>query len=246
MRAGPSSLQSLAAKAVHDSGGSAALPDSVSQSIPAEASLRVAVLGDASASMQVCVNSACICGAMMAAIFEADLVFFGSRAFRARSHPLPRSAAEVLEVTEEVHAQNTTSPAAALHEFYRERRPIDLFIVVTDEEENTTHDGRSAFGGRLSSDAGERGGMFFAALFERYLREVHSSAKCLFVSFLSRVTDEGAMVAALRERGISATQIKYDQQRPDLSKFEALLGTVLLEAKGIAERPPPPPPAPGA
>ena len=42
---------------------------------------------------------------MMSAIFDAELVFFGSRAFRAESHAMPRSAAEVLEVTEEVRVR---------------------------------------------------------------------------------------------------------------------------------------------
>ena len=41
---------------------------------------------------------------------------------------------------------------------------------------------------------------------------------------------DGPMVAALRATGIEATHVRYDQQRPDLSKFDSLLGSVLLEA----------------
>ena len=52
------------------------------------------------------------------------------------------------------------------------------------------------------------------------------------------------MVGALRERGITATQFKYDQRRPDLSKFDTLLGAVLLEAKRALSAHAPP--APGA
>ncbi len=40
------------------------------------------------------------------------------------------------------------------------------------------------------------------------------------------------MVRALAERGLSdsVTQFKFDQARPDLSKFDSLLGVVLMEA----------------
>ena len=59
----------------------AAVPEAVVDSLPTEEALSVAVLGDASASMQVCVNAACICGAMLSAVFEAELIFFNDRAF---------------------------------------------------------------------------------------------------------------------------------------------------------------------
>ncbi len=149
-RGGPRSLQALAASAVAERPAElASVPAAVVESLPVEASLTVAVLGDASASMQVCVNASCICGAMMSAIFEAELVFFNSTAFRARTHATPSTAEEVLAVTEEVRAGNTTSPAAGLAEFYKAKKPIDIFIVVTDEEENSAwregHD-RHAYG----------------------------------------------------------------------------------------------------
>jgi len=228
-RGGPRSLQSLAAAAVVESGTSA-VPEAVAMSVPVETQLRVAVLGDASASMQVCVDSACICGAMMSAIFDAQLVFFGRDAFRAKCHEMPTTVQQVLEVTEEVRANSSTSPAAALYEFYRECREIDIFVVVTDEEENTRHDGSHGWGRQLHQDASDGGGMFFAQLFEKYRADVHEDTELLFVSFLSNPTDEGAMVRALKERGITAKQFKYDQQRPDLSKFDTLLGMVLLQA----------------
>ena len=53
---------------------------------------------------------------MLAACFDADLIFFNDNAFKANSVEggTPRTAAEVLKVCEEVHARGRTSMAAAL------------------------------------------------------------------------------------------------------------------------------------
>ena len=37
-------------------------------------------------------------------------------------------------------------------------------------------------------------------------------------------------MAALRRAGVEVTHVKYDQQRPDLSKFDSLVGSVMLQA----------------
>lgn len=226
-RGGPRSLQALAASAVAERPAElACVPAAVVESLPTEPTLSVAVLGDASASMQVCVDASCIAGAMMSAIFEAELVFFNSTAFRARSHAMPTTAEEVLTVTEEVRAGRTTSPAAGLAEFHVAKKPIDIFIVVTDEEENSAW-----VEGREVHSHGMHGGLSFAELFVRYRAEVHAAARCVFVSFLSKRTAGcGQMVSSLARQGIEAAHVKYDQQRPDLSKFDSLLGSVMLEA----------------
>lgn len=230
--AGPRSLQELAAATLHDEAGPAALaavPEAVAESVPAPRALRVAVLGDASASMQTAINSATIVGAMMTAVFEAELVFFNNKAFKAKV-AMPSSAAEVLAVTEEVRAGSSTAPAAALLPFYEAKQKIDLFLVVTDEEENTGHDGSWA-GGRASKSETS-----FAGLFAKYLKEVHPHAKASFVSFLRGAADGGQMVDALKARGIAATQMRMDGSRPDLSKFDAILGSVMLDAQQQVER----------
>jgi len=224
---GPPSLQTLAAEALaHTEGAAAAaaiVPEVVAASLPADTSLRVAVLGDASGSMQACVEAACIAGAMVTAIFDAELLFYNEGAFRASSHPCPRSAAEVLEVSEEVRAVGGTAPAAALLEFYSARKPVDLLIVVTDEEESDVPTGMP------------EGAHGFAELFARYRREVHAEAKLVFVSFLDNVAEEGKMVRALRALSElpagAVSQVKYDIRRPDLSKFDDLLSAVMREAQ---------------
>ena len=72
-RSGVRSLQALAALALDGSRERVALPEAVACSVPTEPSLRVVVLGDASASMQSAINAACIAGAMFSAVFEAEV-----------------------------------------------------------------------------------------------------------------------------------------------------------------------------
>lgn len=224
--AGPRTLQALAARAASDLGPHAlrAVPAAVRESMPADAAgLRVAVLGDASASMQVAINAAAIVGAMMSALFEAELVFFNNRAFTSAAHPHgARTAADVIAIADAVQAGCSTAPAAALETFAREQKKIDLFIVVTDEEENTK--GPS--------------GAFFAEAFSRYAQEVHARARCSFVSFLRAAEGEGTMVRRLREAGVDGrrvSQLRLDPRRPDLSKFDALFQSVVLDAARAAE-----------
>eukprot|EP00306_Pavlova_sp_CCMP459_P013902 CAMPEP_0185187106 /NCGR_PEP_ID=MMETSP1140-20130426/4509_1 /TAXON_ID=298111 /ORGANISM="Pavlova sp., Strain CCMP459" /LENGTH=584 /DNA_ID=CAMNT_0027753461 /DNA_START=212 /DNA_END=1966 /DNA_ORIENTATION=+ len=178
--------------------------------------LRVAVLGDASGSMQVAINASCIIGAMMSALFDAELVFFNNQAFRSAKHASPRTAAEVLDVAEEVGAGGGTAPAAALHHFYESKEAIDLFIVVTDEQENNKHRGK-----------------FFAELFLTYRASVLPTAKVTFVSFL-HPREGGIMLKRLKDRGVEANQQRFDPQRPDLSKFDALFASVLKTSVSCA------------
>lgn len=217
-RSGVRSLQALAALALDGSGEHMALPEAVAVSVPTEPSLRVAVLGDASASMQSAINAACVAGAMFSAVFEAELVFFNRRAFRASCHPMPSTAEQVLAVTEEVRASNCTSPAAALAEFSESGAPIDLFILVSDEGENTAHKQAR-----------------FAEAFARYTREVHREARCVFVSFL-RNGERGHMLSEMERLGFKPPQYRVDVSRPDFTKFDALLGSVLLDAQRALER----------
>ena len=181
-----------------------------------------AVLGDASGSMGVAVETATILGSLLALCLNADLCFFNSDRFTAtipsgdggptRSSPL--SAEESLLVATKVRAEGGTSPAAALMHYTVTRQPIDLFICVTDEEENVA-DGN---------------GDYFAEAFWRYRNKVNSSARVILVSFL-QPHNQGTMKQRLAEIGFSepdVVQFRMDAQRPDLSKFDSLLGTVAL------------------
>eukprot|EP00303_Exanthemachrysis_gayraliae_P006001 CAMPEP_0205998460 /NCGR_PEP_ID=MMETSP1464-20131121/262_1 /ASSEMBLY_ACC=CAM_ASM_001124 /TAXON_ID=119497 /ORGANISM="Exanthemachrysis gayraliae, Strain RCC1523" /LENGTH=685 /DNA_ID=CAMNT_0053371609 /DNA_START=74 /DNA_END=2131 /DNA_ORIENTATION=+ len=216
--AGPRSLQELAAEALSERAEAAEVPKAVLESVPSS-QLRVAVLGDASGSMQVAIDAACIVGAMMCAIFDAELVFFNHRAFRSQVAAAPKTAGEVLAVANEVRAGGGTSPAAALDEFYKAKAPVDLFIVCTDEAENNYvhRDGAGAF----------------HQLFLKYRAEVHAGAALSFVSFLDSPRDPGQMVTQLRGVGVEPAQFRFDGARPDLSKFQALLASVMDQARDL-------------
>mmetsp|Transcript_18983 Transcript_18983/g.55222 ORF Transcript_18983/g.55222 Transcript_18983/m.55222 type:complete len:627 (-) Transcript_18983:336-2216(-) len=175
---------------------------------------RVAVLGDASGSMEVAINTSTILGSLLSVCLDAELHFFNDLVFP--SPIAPTSAADVLQVTESVPATGLTSPAAALLPFYEQKKPVDLFVVVSDEEENTP--------------AG--GGLFFAELFQKYQKEVNPRAGCFLVSFLSGPSSFlGKMNASLQRVGIRPRQFRLDGRRPDLSRLSNLLAMLRMELK---------------
>ncbi|KAJ3295197.1 hypothetical protein HK104_002931 [Borealophlyctis nickersoniae] len=184
-----------------------------------ENNLRIAVFGDSSPSMQVAIKTATIIGSLLAARLDAELTFFD----HARHFPTiqPRTAADVLTVTDSVQIHHSTSPAVCLYPYYATRTPMDLFIVVTDEEENTAcPDSR----------------MMFAPMFMKYKEEVNPDIQLFFVSFLE-IGDQGYMVSQLKQAGLeqSPRQFRLDTYRPDLSKFDELVGLLnlqILDMKG--------------
>uniref|UniRef100_A0A7S3NMF5 TROVE domain-containing protein n=1 Tax=Aureoumbra lagunensis TaxID=44058 RepID=A0A7S3NMF5_9STRA len=182
---------------------------------------RVVVFGDASSSMQVAIDAAAIVASALGSALDADLSFFDSRAKR---YTTPKTVSETLACADKVRANGTTAPAACLWEYYSRSEQVDLFVVVTDEEENSDHKGK------WSRQRGAAGSFFFADLFEKYLTDVNPHANLFFVSFLKSTTSEGQMVTELTNRDLSekVTQFRFDPNRPDLSKFTSLLANLTL------------------
>merc|ERR1719174_2824802 len=104
-------------------------------------------MGDASASMQVAVSTSTILASLIAAVADAGLCFFNTACIA--PPVIPRTVEEVLAVAKAVKADGATCPAAALAPLLEAKQ------VVSDEEENTKHKGRS-----------------FAELFAQYEKEV--------------------------------------------------------------------------
>eukprot|EP00638_Chattonella_subsalsa_P016796 CAMPEP_0117852122 /NCGR_PEP_ID=MMETSP0949-20121206/22874_1 /TAXON_ID=44440 /ORGANISM="Chattonella subsalsa, Strain CCMP2191" /LENGTH=645 /DNA_ID=CAMNT_0005700205 /DNA_START=24 /DNA_END=1962 /DNA_ORIENTATION=- len=178
---------------------------------------RVVVMGDASASMEVAIQVSTIIGSLLTVCLKAELLFFNDRIVFPSI--VPSSAADVLRITEEIKAERCTSPALALYKYYKMKQPVDLFIIVGDEEENTPCQG-----------------MMFAALFQKYLKEINEKAKIFLVSFLDGPpTFLGKMRASLRTFGIGCQQFRLDAKRPDLSKLPHLLGMLSLETMPLGE-----------
>ena len=175
---------------------------------------RIAVIGDASGSMEVAIRSATILGGLLSASLDAELSFFNSKPI----HPSiqPKTAAEVVRVAQETRATGTTAPAAGLLPYLKAKKPVDLFIVVTDEMENRYVEGRD-----------------FAQTMEEYRRVVAAGAEVYFVTFISNTMSRGPMQVALNRRGIPCQQFKVDPACPDLSKFDTLLGQLSLKIHGV-------------
>jgi len=91
------------------------------------------------------------------------------------------------------------------------KKKIDLFILVSDEDENTEFNGYN-----------------FAPLLKLYKEKVYADAKVVLVSFLGP-SEQGVIKTRLDQHEITARQFRLDKQRPDTSKFDALLGLVTLE-----------------
>lgn len=170
----------------------------------------VACFGDASSSMQVAIQVATIISSLMTALCKAEITFFNSGVFSAPVEP--RTIEDVLLVEKKVRASGSTAPAACLYPYFEQKKQVKTFIIVTDEEENTTvHN------------------YYFAELLEKYRKEVYP-ADIVFVSFLRSQTAEGQMVKALAARDIKPTaQVRLDGNRPDLTKIDTLLA--LLSSK---------------
>eukprot|EP00743_Colponemidia_sp_Colp-15_P003341 GILK01003609.1.p1 GENE.GILK01003609.1~~GILK01003609.1.p1 ORF type:complete len:684 (+),score=128.00 GILK01003609.1:98-2149(+) len=172
-------------------------------------SMKSVVMGDASGSMQMAINVATIIGSLLSVYLQADLVFFNTELIRPAV--IPRDAESVVQVCESIKANGGTAPAAALYEFYSGKKAIDMFVVVTDEEEMDTYkDFR------------------FAPLFKKYLTEVNKAAKIMLISFIPN-NAIGRMRQELEAEGVTPLTFTLDVQRPDLTKFESLIGIVANE-----------------
>eukprot|EP01116_Phalansterium_solitarium_P018264 TRINITY_DN4788_c0_g1_i3.p1 TRINITY_DN4788_c0_g1~~TRINITY_DN4788_c0_g1_i3.p1 ORF type:complete len:610 (-),score=284.50 TRINITY_DN4788_c0_g1_i3:264-2093(-) len=166
----------------------------------------VVVVGDASYSMDVAIRTATVIGSVLAALCNAELKFFTGVSLD--PPVVPRSVRDVLHVADTVKANGLTAPAAVLWPYYKQKKVVKLFIVVTDEIENEKADG-----------------VFFPTLFKRYHDEVYP-AKIVFVSFLQNANEKGRMVTALESMGIVPLQFRLDGRRPDLTKLDHLLGVL--------------------
>ena len=138
----------------------------------------VAVIGDASGSMEVAIRTATILSSLMTAICSAKLNFFNTAVFLPAF--TPKTIEDVLELALTTRASGGTANAAGLVPYYDAKEIIKTFIMVTDEEENAD--------GRIADGTTHR----FYDLFMRYRTEIYP-AKLVFISFLSHQHAQGQM-----------------------------------------------------
>ena len=138
----------------------------------------VAVIGDASGSMEVAIRTATILSSLLTAICAAKLNFFNSAVFPPAF--VPKTLEDVLSLALVTQADGSTANAAGLVPYYDAKEVIKTFVMVTDEEENA--DGKIADGSTMR----------FYELFMKYRAEVYP-AKLVFISFLAHQHAQGQM-----------------------------------------------------
>jgi hypothetical protein len=176
----------------------------------------IAVLADASSSMDVAIQTATIVSSLLTAFCEAEMMFFNDEAWRPSASP--RTIRDVIDMALTTKASRSTSPAAALWPFYENKQVIKTFIVVTDEEENTNSHNYN-----------------FCDLFQLYRNEVFP-AELVFFSFLRSQTCKGDMVPLLRDKEIPVRQFILSATRPDLTKLDNILGQLSAQTTDFEVR----------
>lgn len=182
----------------------------------------IVVLGDASSSMQVAINTSSIITTLLCSLTRAQLHLFKSNDIPIKNPP--RTTNEAVAFARKMTASQCTSPASSLNYFYTRKEEVKTFIIVTDEEENTSINGRSlwsSYGKKVDQDT------MFAGLYHKYAKEIYP-ARLIFISFTSPQKD-GDMVTSLK-REIGEKKVaefvevyKFNVNDPDLNKLDTVL-----------------------
>lgn len=170
---------------------------------------KTVVFGDASSSMTQAIQAATILATMVSVCWNGELCFFHSR-YQASPHPRPSTVEQTLEICRKIRAQGCTSLAAALWPYYKAKQHIDRIVLVSDEVENTACHGHR-----------------FGPLLSLYKKDVNPNVKLIVITV-------GAGCRYFRQsllnNGIEYKQVEIDGTRPDLTKFDSLLGQLALES----------------
>ncbi|CAF3362913.1 unnamed protein product [Rotaria socialis] len=176
----------------------------------------VAVMGDASYSMDVAIRTATILASLLTAVCSAKLNFFHTAMFLPAF--TPKTIEDVLTLALTTKAHGLTANAAGLVSYYDNKEIIKTFIMVTDEIENT--DVHTADGIPTR----------FFNLFMKYRSEVYP-AKLVFISFLDNQHDQGQMYTEFLNANVpDVIQFKFNGKRPDLTKIDNLLGLLSIDS----------------
>ncbi len=177
---------------------------------------RFAVFGDASSSMQTAIEASTVFATMVSVCFNAELSFFASDLVKS-PHQNPKTLEETFEVCEKIRASGCTSLAAALWPYYSEKKVMDTFVLVTDEVENTSSNGYR-----------------FAQLLAEYKKHVNEDVKLIVVRVGKGYVP---FQKSLESHGIQFKVVMIDSSRPDLAKFDGLLGQLfMMTAKKVDDQ----------
>ena len=169
-------------------------------------------IGDMSYSMTAAIQTATILSAMVSSCFEGELCFF-DHVYHKSPIPKPRSAEDVLTICRKIRATGGTSLAAGLWPYFENKMKIDRIVMVTDEEENTPCHG-----------------FMFAPLLKKYKEEVYADVQLIVICVGK---GDSGFRKSLERNWIEYKLMEIDEHRPDLSKFDAMLGQIAILSTGI-------------
>ena len=171
------------------------------------------MFGDASSSMQAAIEAATIFASMVSACLSGELSFFNGNVVPS-PHDQPQTVRETLRVCHQIRACGCTSLASALWPYYQKAKVVDLFVMVTDEEENTRFQGH-----------------MFADLLAKYRQDVNPQVQLIVVTVGN---GDGRFRTSLASQEIEYKTVTIDGTRPDLTKFDGLVGR-LAAMSNVAE-----------
>lgn len=181
----------------------------------------VAILSDASSSMDVAIKTSSIVTSLLCSLTQARLHLFNQK-----DNPIekpPKTIRDAITFAKTMRASGSTSPASSLNYFYTNKLQTKTFIVVTDEVENTSTEGGSNWGWGW----GQQKGYMFAELFQKYHQEIYP-AQLIFISFSDPNRDAEMVTNLKRVMGEQMVNefvqtFKFDTRNPDLNRLDAVL-----------------------
>jgi hypothetical protein len=176
----------------------------------------VVVIGDASRSMSVSIETAIIMASILSANTDAELCLFNDMLVERPSFsiPIPKSCEEILNLALDIPTEGCSCPAAGLWPYFSQKKIVKTFIIATDEKENTDF---------TVDDVSYR----FLELFSAY-HELVYPAHLIFLSFIMQ-HEPGQMVPQLREAGFNVKRFRFSKKRPDLSRLDNVIGHLALQ-----------------
>jgi len=155
--------------------------------------------------MTTAIEAAAIIASIISTTLDGELSFFTGKLLQS-PHQKPSSVEETLEVCQKIHAHGCTSNAACLWPYYKAKKVVDTIVMVTDEYENTVCHG-----------------YYFADLLAKYRKEVNPNVVLVVVRVGMGSKD---FQNSLERNGFKAKVVSIDNGRPDLTKFDGLVGQI--------------------
>lgn len=167
----------------------------------------VAVVGDASYSMEVAIKTSGIITSLLCYICNASLHLFHDKDVHFENPP--RTIVDAVKFGKTVKVMGCTAPASSLWFYYKDKKVVKTFIIITDEYENRAYQNHR-----------------FADLYMKYMKEVYP-AKLVFISFTDPNTD-GQMAKDLKYRLRNQYDelvkvFKFNVKNPDLNRMDIVL-----------------------